>query len=87
MNNEQLEITLDALDTLDSQSSMIIDIRDEFSFEYGSIPNAVNIPLDKLKLDFSVLPKDKLLVICCKSGQISDTLAEKLVRTDIMPLT
>ncbi len=78
MNNEQLEITLDALDTLDSQSSMIIDIRDEFSFEYGSIPNAVNIPLDKLKLDFSVLPKDKLLVICCKSGQISDTLAEKL---------
>ena len=78
MNNEQLEITLDALDTLDSQSSMIIDIRDEFSFEYGSIPNAVNIPLDKLKQDFSVLPKDKLLVICCKSGQISDTLAEKL---------
>lgn len=78
MNNEQLEITLDALDTLDNQSSMIIDIRDEFSFEYGSIPNAVNIPLDKLKLDFSVLPKDKLLVICCKSGQISDTLAEKL---------
>ena len=78
MNNEQLEITLDALDTLDSQSSMIIDIRDEFSFEYGSIPNAVNIPLDKLKQDFSVLPKDKLLVICCKSGQISDTLAEEL---------
>ena len=78
MNNEQLEITLDALDTLDSQNSMIIDIRDEFSFEYGSIPNAVNIPLDKLKQDFSVLPNDKLLVICCKSGQISDTLAEKL---------
>lgn len=78
MNNEQLEITLDALDTLDSQSSMIIDIRDEFSFEYGSIPNAVNIPFDKLKQDFSVLPKDKLLVICCKSGQISDTLAEEL---------
>lgn len=78
MNNEQLEITLDALDTLDSQSSMIIDIRDEISFEYGSIPNAVNIPLDKLKQDFSVLPKDKLLVICCKSGQISDTLAEEL---------
>lgn len=78
MNNEQLEITLDALDTLDSQSSMIIDIRDEFSFEYGSIPNAVNIPLEKLKQDFSVLPKDKLLVICCKSGQISDTLAEEL---------
>lgn len=78
MNNEQLEITLDALDTLDSQNSMIIDIRDEFSFEYGSIPNAVNIPLDKLKQDFSVLSKDKLLVICCKSGQISDTLAEEL---------
>ncbi len=78
MNNEQLEITLDALATLDSQNSMIIDIRDEFSFGYGSIPNAVNIPLDKLKQDFSVLPKDKLLVICCKSGQISDTLAEEL---------
>lgn len=78
MNNEQLEISLEALDTLDSKNSMIIDVRDEISFEYGSIPNSVNIPAGKLKQTYSDLPKDKLLVICCKSGQISDTLAEEL---------
>ena len=42
------------------------------------IPNSVNIPLEKIKNEKSILPKDKRLIICCKSGQISDTLAEEL---------
>ena len=56
----------------------MIDIRDEISYNYGNIPNSVNIPLEKIKNDKSILPKDKRLIICCKSGQISDTLAEEL---------
>ena len=59
-----------------SGNTLIIDIRDELSFEYGHIDGAVNIPAEKL--DKSDLPKDKNLLICCKSGLISDTEAEKL---------
>ena len=49
-----------------SGNTLIIDIRDELSFEYGHIDGAVNIPAEKL--DKSDLPKDKKLLICCKSG-------------------
>lgn len=59
-----------------SGNTLIIDIRDELSFEYGHIDGAVNIPAEKL--DKSDLPKDKKLLICCKSGLISDNEAEKL---------
>lgn len=59
-----------------SGDTLIIDIRDELSFEYGHIDGAVNIPADRLYE--SQLPKDKKLFICCKSGLISDTEAEKL---------
>ena len=59
-----------------SGNTLIIDIRDELSFEYGHIDGAVNIPAEKL--DKSDLPKSKKLLICCKSGLISDTEAEKL---------
>ena len=59
-----------------SGNTLIIDIRDELSFEYGHIDGAVNIPVEKL--DKSDLPKDKKLLICCKSGLISNTEAEKL---------
>lgn len=78
MDDEKFEISIESLDTLDKENSIIVDIRDNISFEYGCIPSAVNIPLDKIKQDSSVLPKDKLIVLCCKSGQISDTLAEEL---------
>lgn len=78
MDDEKFEISIESIDTLDKENSIIVDIRDNISFEYGCIPSAVNIPLDKIKQDSSVLPKDKLIVLCCKSGQISDTLAEEL---------
>ena len=68
------EISLNQLKNTDGY--IIIDIRDETAFEYGHITGAVNIPQDKI---YSAdLPKDKMLVICCKSGVISADIAENL---------
>lgn len=78
MNREEYEISIEELKRLDKNTCTVIDIRDEISYNYGNIPNSVNIPLEKIKNDKSILPKDKRLIICCKSGQISDTLAEEL---------
>lgn len=78
MNREKYEISIEELKRIDKNTCTVIDIRDEISYNYGNIPNSVNIPLEKIKNDKSILPKDKRLIICCKSGQISDTLAEEL---------
>lgn len=78
MNREEYEISIEGLKRVDKNTCTVIDIRDEISYNYGNIPNSVNIPLEKIKNDKSILPKDKRLIICCKSGQISDTLAEEL---------
>ena len=38
-----------------SGNTLIIDIRDELSFEYGHIDGAVNIPAEKLEKSFESL--------------------------------
>lgn len=72
------QITVDEMKTLDSNNYTVIDIRDEIAFTYGTINGAVNIPQAKLEESLDTLPKDKLLIICCKSGIISDPIAENL---------
>ncbi len=72
------QITVDEMKTLDSNDYTVIDIRDEIAFTYGTINAAVNIPQAKLEESLDTLPKDKLLIICCKSGIISDPIAENL---------
>lgn len=75
--SENNQITIEQMRKLDEEYALV-DIRDEISFEYGHIDGAKNIPLAKIKEDNSHLPKDRLVVLCCKSGQISDELAENL---------
>lgn len=48
-----------------SGNTLIIDIRDELSFEYGHIDGAVNIPAEKL--DKSDLPKTKSFLSAVKA--------------------
>ena len=72
------EITVRELKELPENSYMLIDMRDEFSFGYGHIDGAVNIPQKKLEENYTELPKDKKLIICCKSGIISRETADML---------
>ena len=72
------EITVKELLELPEGEYTVIDIRDEIAFAYGTIKGAVNIPQSKLAEEVGTLDKDKLLVICCKSGVISDAVAENL---------
>ena len=69
-------ITSAQLREMSAESYTIIDIRDGTAFEYGHMDGAVNIPQNEvLSAD---LPKDRKLVICCKSGIISGEIADKL---------
>lgn len=73
MNNE---ITAAQLNELDNGDYIIIDIRDASAFEYGHIGGSVNIPQNRIMNE--ELPKDKKLIICCKSGIISREIADEL---------
>ena len=72
------EISISEMLELKSDEYVVIDIRDEIAFTYGTINGAVNTPQNQLKERLDTLPTDKLLIICCKSGIISDPVAENL---------
>lgn len=70
------EITLEELNDLPGGSYTIIDIRDSYAFELGHIDGAVNIPADQL--EDCEIPQGSQLVVCCRSGIISENAAERL---------
>ena len=47
---------------------MVIDVRTTEEFEEGSVPGAVNIPVDELRARLDELPGDKELLVFCKVG-------------------
>mgnify|MGYP004505396565 FL=1 len=72
------EITIQELAQQKTDSYMVIDIRDSAAFALGHIDGAVLIPQEELETNHETLPKDKLLVIYCRSGILSDDVAAKL---------
>ena len=71
------EVSIEELKSLDERYT-IIDIRDEISFQYGSISGAINIPQKEIMSRLDELNKNVLYIIMCKSGVVSDTVAEQL---------
>ena len=70
------ELTVSDIKNLPADSYMLIDIRDEYAFTAGHIDGSVNIPQSSLFK--AELPRDKKLIICCKSGIISRDTADEL---------
>ena len=61
----------------ENDNDILIDIRDREMYEFGTIPGAINIPLDKIKQLYH-LPKDKDVYVFCQAGEISGEIAEIL---------
>lgn len=70
------EITFGEITKKQKDEYIIVDIRSAESFSYGHITGSINIPIDKI--DQAQLPRDKQLYILCKSGIVSDGVAENL---------
>ncbi len=74
----QEEITLEALEAQPKDTYLLVDIRDEAAFQFGHMDGAVHIPANELPERHAELPKDRLLVIYCRSGIISEDAAAEL---------
>ena len=49
-------------------TQMLLDVRTPTEFKMGSIPGAVNIPIDSLRARLAELPRDKELLVFCQAG-------------------
>lgn len=56
---------------------VLVDIRDKVMFGFGSIPGAVNIPLDEISHLYD-LPQDRTIYVFCQAGEVSGEIAEIL---------
>lgn len=53
---------------IDTENTVILDVREPFEREAGFIPHSVNIPLNKLRDQLTELPKNKPVVVYCQVG-------------------
>jgi NADPH-dependent 2,4-dienoyl-CoA reductase/sulfur reductase-like enzyme/rhodanese-related sulfurtransferase len=53
---------------IDANDSMLLDVRTPGEFKLGSIPGAVNIPVDELRNRLPELPLSKKIIIFCAVG-------------------
>lgn len=56
------------LKDLDLQNVTLLDVRTPGEVAYGTIPGAINIPVDELRFRLNELPKDKPVIIFCAVG-------------------
>ncbi len=76
--NLDLEITYEEYRTLSPEEFLLVDVRDNASAAYGTIPGAVQIPLGELDERMSELPRDRKLILYCARGSASLECAQKL---------
>jgi tRNA(Ile)-lysidine synthase TilS/MesJ/rhodanese-related sulfurtransferase len=72
------EITMGQLADLHPSTYRLIDIRDEISFQYGTIPGAQQLPDIVIKAKERSLSNDLPFVLFCMHGRQSEEIAEIL---------
>ena len=50
------------------KDTLLLDVRTADEYSLGTLPNAINIPVDELRTRLSELPKDKPIVVSCAVG-------------------
>ncbi|OIJ19314.1 rhodanese [Anaerobacillus alkalidiazotrophicus] len=68
INTDQLAEMLES----DGQNDVFyIDVREPHEFQDGHINGMVNVPLSQLENNYDIIPKEKTVVIFCRSGNRS----------------
>jgi NADPH-dependent 2,4-dienoyl-CoA reductase/sulfur reductase-like enzyme/rhodanese-related sulfurtransferase len=53
----------------DNDQRFVLDVRSPEEFARGSLPNAVNLPIEQLRVRFDELPQDRPILAYCQVGQ------------------
>jgi hydroxyacylglutathione hydrolase len=60
------------------QSLFVLDVRTPEEYAAGHVPGAVNVPYDQVASHLAEIPKDKEVVLYCRSGRRTGLAAEVL---------
>lgn len=63
---------------LDTGKVILLDIRSREEFELKGISGSVNVPFDEISSGLSKLPHDKPVYVLCRTGDLSEEVAEIL---------
>lgn len=63
---------------IDTGKVLLLDIRSREEFERNGIKGSVNVPFDQISSGLSKLPKDKPVYVLCRTGDLSEEVAEIL---------
>ena len=64
---------------MNANGAIYVDVRNAPELNEGFAPHALNIPLNELKERIGELPKDKDLLIYCRSGRRSEAATKYLM--------
>lgn len=64
---------------MNANGAIYVDVRNAPELNEGFAPHALNIPLSELKQRIGELPKDKDLLIYCRSGRRSEAASKYLM--------
>jgi rhodanese-related sulfurtransferase len=62
----------------DARALFVLDVRTPDEYAAGYVPGAVNIPHDQLASRLSEVPKDREVVVYCRSGRRSEIAGQVL---------
>lgn len=75
LNNADLEERMN-----NDENLIVIDVREEAEYQFGHIPQTVNIPLGVIERQVDQFNKDEPIYLICRSGNRSDLAAKKLTK-------
>lgn len=79
------KLTVEQAEEWMNEGALVIDVREPFEFAEGHIPQAKNIPLGELSRRLDEVPRDKRLVLVCRSGNRSSKAARFLMERGYPP--
>jgi rhodanese-related sulfurtransferase len=70
--------TLQATQLINSRNAVVVDVRSPEEFARGSLPNARNVPAEKLGERMREIKKDKPVIVVCATGNRAGRVAAQL---------
>ncbi len=77
----------EGLSTLIKDGAYLVDVRSSAEFLQGSVPKAVNIPLDKVQSQLAKFKNKKHIIVFCRSGNRSGQAKAILTSNGITNVT
>jgi rhodanese-related sulfurtransferase len=72
------DVSPDEAQRLVRSGAILVDVRSREEYGAGHVPGAINLPVQELPQRMSELPRDKPLVLYCRSGHRSGRATELL---------